>query len=346
MSILGRAAAATQDVAGGELLTLVILFAPAAVAIAVAYFAGAFRRRGVAGPPRVDDTESLGTLVVLLGMGVILLIMAQALCLMPGVATAATTAPTTKSAAQSLLDDVPKMALISSVPPMVAFVFLVAVSNVLRPGRLRGLGLSAAQFLPGVVAGLVGSLVMIPLVFTVSQVTELVWRAVHYTHPAEHDLLRGLGESQNPWIAAVLILSAVLVAPLFEETLFRGHLQTLLTYMWVRLRRRPGRPVTAVAPAGDAPVGEGVATSPPVVDYETVVPAAAFQPQPWMRWLSIVVTSALFASFHPAWSIPPIFFLAICLGYAYERTGNLWTTITMHALFNTTSTVLFLWLIR
>ena len=40
--------------------------------------------------------------------------------------------------------------------------------------------------------------------------------------------------------------------------------------------------------------------------------------------------------------MPPIFLLALCLGYAYERTGNLWTTITMHALFNTTCTLLFI----
>jgi membrane protease YdiL (CAAX protease family) len=39
---------------------------------------------------------------------------------------------------------------------------------------------------------------------------------------------------------------------------------------------------------------------------------------------------------------PPIFFLAICLGYAYERTGSLWTSIVMHSLFNATSTYLFL----
>jgi membrane protease YdiL (CAAX protease family) len=58
--------------------------------------------------------------------------------------------------------------------------------------------------------------------------------------------------------------------------------------------------------------------------------------------VSVVLTSVLFALVHPAWSIPPIFLLSICLGYAYERTGNLWTVITMHALFNSISTVLFL----
>jgi len=58
--------------------------------------------------------------------------------------------------------------------------------------------------------------------------------------------------------------------------------------------------------------------------------------------LSILITSMFFASVHPVWSFPIIFLLALALGYAYERTGNLWVSITMHAMFNTISTVLFL----
>jgi membrane protease YdiL (CAAX protease family) len=38
--------------------------------------------------------------------------------------------------------------------------------------------------------------------------------------------------------------------------------------------------------------------------------------------------------------------LSLCLGYAYERTGNLWAVMTMHAMFNTTSTVLYLAVLR
>ncbi len=59
-------------------------------------------------------------------------------------------------------------------------------------------------------------------------------------------------------------------------------------------------------------------------------------------WSAIGITSALFALMHPPWSLPIIFLLAICLGYAYQRTGNLWVCITMHALFNTSMTAVFL----
>ena len=78
----------------------------------------------------------------------------------------------------------------------------------------------------------------------------------------------------------------MIVAPLFEEFLFRGHLQTLLS----RVTRMP--------------------------------------------WVSVIVTSILFALVHH-WSIwLPIFVLSIGFGYVYERTGNLWVTVLMHAMFN------------
>ncbi len=58
-------------------------------------------------------------------------------------------------------------------------------------------------------------------------------------------------------------------------------------------------------------------------------------------WLAVFLTAALFAMVHPWWTWPEIFFLGISLGYAYERTGNLWMSVTMHSLFNLTSIWLF-----
>jgi membrane protease YdiL (CAAX protease family) len=63
----------------------------------------------------------------------------------------------------------------------------------------------------------------------------------------------------------------------------------------------------------------------------------------WLSpWTAVIVASALFAMAHDAWSQPAIFLLALCLGYVYERTGNLWANITMHSLFNLTSVALFI----
>ena len=50
----------------------------------------------------------------------------------------------------------------------------------------------------------------------------------------------------------------------------------------------------------------------------------------------------MFAIIHPGWTVPVIFVLSLGLGYAYERTGNLWVPLTIHLLFNTLQTTFFL----
>jgi len=50
---------------------------------------------------------------------------------------------------------------------------------------------------------------------------------------------------------------------------------------------------------------------------------------------AIIISAAIFAMFHGSVAaFPPIFFLAVFLAYAYERTGSLWTPIAMHFVFN------------
>jgi membrane protease YdiL (CAAX protease family) len=58
-------------------------------------------------------------------------------------------------------------------------------------------------------------------------------------------------------------------------------------------------------------------------------------------WAAVLLTAGAFAMVHKWWTWPEIFFLGVSLGYVYERTGNLWMTVTMHALFNLTSIWLF-----
>jgi len=62
----------------------------------------------------------------------------------------------------------------------------------------------------------------------------------------------------------------------------------------------------------------------------------------WPRWAAVLLASLLFAGVHAYWMFPPIFLLALALGYLYERTGSLWACIAVHALFNGSQTALFL----
>jgi len=188
--------------------------------------------------------------------------------------------------------------------------------------------------------GFVGSAIALPLTFLANWGTELLWRYVHYQHEAEHDLLRVLGEKIDPSVSILLVLAATVIAPLAEETLMRGQLQTWLSNGISRLfqfskRRISARGFEVILPGHEI----GYVYLPPARDpYDP--------PAVYIRWVSVIITSVLFALLHPIWMTPPIFVLAICLGYAYERTGNLWTSITMHAVFNTTSTVLYLYVVH
>jgi membrane protease YdiL (CAAX protease family) len=158
---------------------------------------------------------------------------------------------------------------------------------------------------------LIGAVIVVPLMFLMTVLVEQWYQALNYHHESEHELLKTLGEVTSPRMKIILVASAVLLAPAFEEILFRGYVQTaLLGSLW-RIFTPP----------------------------ESVEP----HPKRWQRWLAIIIASVAFAGVHPQfWMMPPIFFLSICLGYAYERTGNLWVTIVIHAMFNAASTALFL----
>ncbi len=65
--------------------------------------------------------------------------------------------------------------------------------------------------------------------------------------------------------------------------------------------------------------------------------------QPIHRWGGILISAAIFAAVHMIMAqgavdwFPTLFLLGIGLGYLYERTGNLWSDMTLHATFNTVS---------
>src|SRR5207253_8730343 len=67
-----------------------------------------------------------------------------------------------------------------------------------------------------------------PLMYAGALGLEWLYHAIHYEHPQEHDLLAKMREVGNPFVKGLLVLGATILAPLFEEFLFRGHLQTVL----------------------------------------------------------------------------------------------------------------------
>jgi len=174
--------------------------------------------------------------------------------------------------------------------------------TIMRPPA--NLGFHIHQLPGGALRGAVGFGVVAPLVLLSLMGTEWTLEAFHHTESHIHVMLKMLGQSETPSSRALILFSVLIIAPISEELFFRGFIQTILVGLFARFRR------------------DKIASAAP-------------------RWIPVLLTSLLFTLAHPWWSWPPIFVLALCLGYAYERTGNLWAPITIHALFNATSVVIY-----
>ncbi len=200
------------------------------------------------------------------------------------------------------------------VPGSAGFVVLLVLDLVIDSHVVQMIGARLAGLSIGLVKALAGMLIVFPLMIWASLGLELFYRKVGFQHPNAHQLLTVMKETHDPLLRGSLVFGACFVAPLFEEFLFRGHIQTVFVRFLL-----PSKRITPDATS----TSEGRTAK--------------------RVWVAIFLTSVLFAVVHPAWTIPLILLLSLCLGYAYERTGNLWVSVFLHALFNTSSTVYFLW---
>ena len=245
-------------------------------------------------PPRFDPDERASDLWAIFLIGFIAWIAAQTLGANIGKANdVSTTAPTTQITPTQIV----AVGITSSLAVIAAF----AVANVrLRRDGFRKIGLTVRSFPRGILIGALACLIVLPIVFISTLLTQTFWDRIGFEHPNAHQVLRLLADAP-PTLQRLMVLSAIFLTPPAEELLFRGHLQTAILRTFSR--------------TGDS------------------FPA---------RWIAIIFTSLIFTAFHgELWMMPPIFCLSICLGYVYERTGNLWATILIHAAFNAINIVSF-----
>ena len=199
-------------------------------------------------------------------------------------------------------------------------VLLIAVKRWKTNGIAR-IGLDANRALVGVVTGVVTIFILFPLIQLVSAGVDFIIQHLHLHQAHTHPLLQTLGATHSRNVEILTVILAVLLAPLQEELLFRGLLQTALCrfFDWIAFESRSTLPIE--------PPEDG----------------SSSRSRTLSRWSAIAVTSLLFAAVHgePAF-VAPLFLLAVGLGYAYERTGNLWVTITAHGMFNAVQISIFL----
>lgn len=179
--------------------------------------------------------------------------------------------------------------------------------------------------------GVVAALLAAPATYAIQIAATRIWKA------NEHPVQEMMQERFTPLVALLALLLTVFLAPVVEETLFRGILQRWLTRLFGsgRLSVPPPLPPLAESAPGDHPPVEW--TDEPLV--LNLSDSAAGEPGAGM---AIVATSIIFAALHgPQWPAPiALFVLSLVLGGVYQKTGSLLVPMVLHGVFNGFSTLL------
>jgi membrane protease YdiL (CAAX protease family) len=269
----------------GELEIILILLA---IAAPVLWMVGVFKARTVVGPPRMLPGESTMSLMGILVLSCCLALFAVVVL---------------RPVIHHLFSKAHTLDLLNAAAELIALVALFFLTARLRPRGIAQLGLTTRKFFWAPPLAFLTAWAAFPLVYAASFLVQLVIELTHHAMPPAHPILQQLEGSHSPLWIAIMVVEAVVLAPLVEETIFRGHVQTIIAHLFRR--------------------GE----SPPA----------------WARWVAIIVTAMLFAAAHGQIAfLFPLFVLAIGLGYLYERTGNLWASVFTHGLFNALQIVIYL----
>jgi len=157
------------------------------------------------------------------------------------------------------------------------------------------------------------------MTFLLLEITQIICLFFKIQEFQRHPILEIL--SQNPPMVnkLLMIAPAVIGAPLQEELLFRGILQTYFVSLFLRILRGP----------------EQIPSDSDMLQRYSVS----------ARWLGIMAAAGLFALMHlPNWQhVPALFVLGLYLGFIYERYGNLLIPIFVHCMFNILPLAYMMW---
>ena len=229
----------------------------------------------------------------------------------------------------------------------------------LRTGaKTRDFGFSLTDVPRDIGRGLIGLVMLAPPVYVLQAILVTVWK------PSSHLLVELFKGTPNPVFFIVLFVAAAIVAPLFEELMFRvilqGFLERAFTHrgpLWELLFDRPrGLPLAVAAEplpeSLEPPIAAVLAPStgglnpydsPQDVSEPEFVAEVVDDQQPELRgpaaWLPIGISAIVFALMHwshgPDWV--PLTFLAAGMGYLYQRTHRLVPSLIVHAGLNALS---------
>jgi membrane protease YdiL (CAAX protease family) len=202
-----------------------------------------------------------------------------------------------------------------------ALVVMAVIIFLVRAGfsrKLKGFGLNVRSIHKDFFAAFANLLTIWPLMMAAMIVTLFFAKLIYgpeYQIP-RHEQLKVLTDYPQLQLRILTFVVAAVVAPVLEEMMFRGLLQTVIrSYLETRN------------------------VIPPQNGLESPCLTAGGN----RAWIAVLISSFLFSIVHgniPHW--PALFVLGVCLGYAYEKSGSLFRPIFIHAFFNATSVILVL----
>jgi len=164
------------------------------------------------------------------------------------------------------------------------------------PRGLRLIGLVAAKPWRDLRWGVLGFVFAVPMIMATIQSAVLLGGLFGQEAPQiAHDMLKMLLDSDSLTGSVLIIVSAVLIAPILEEGIFRGIVQSVMVETLGESRR-----------------------------WSIVIVAA----------IVFMFIHADFATWEHWQALPGLLVLGLVLGWLYERTGSLWPSILVHTGFN------------
>ncbi len=199
-----------------------------------------------------------------------------------------------------------------SAASVLAMASVLVWMNLIHPRSLRefGLWLSSDDVKLG---AKVAFFVLPPVLLLSTVIDKLV--------PYEHPVLDLIGQSPDAVTMLMMALTTIVVAPIFEEFIFRVLLQGGSQRLADKLK--------LAAQAGETPV-QNVSLNPSTSD---VIEAVEVSQWPW--W-PVLLSSSVFSALHIGQGFAPIplFFLSVALGYVYRQTGRIGPGLVVHAILN------------
>jgi membrane protease YdiL (CAAX protease family) len=243
---------------------------------------------------------------------------------------------------------------IQAVINVILLILLPFILRMTSRSPLQDLGLCFRGWWRQAAVGVIAFLAIQPVIFVIQLAMTSVWK--NNAHP----LYKMILDEFSPGVPQLAILMAVVIAPIFEEFMFRGIIQSWLVSVGTRRRREP---TPVLVECAVIPLTEDVDPASPweldpaplTTKSGATAEATTLPPQPITTPIEsssrqrsglagIIATSLVFAGMHgPQWPAPiALFVLSVVIGYVYHRTGSLIVAICMHATFNGFSTLLLL----